>query len=397
MLAIGQPFNKIWRIRNDGTCVWDANYLFVFIVGEPMTTTLAVPVPPTAPGATADILIPMTAPNASGTHAGHWQMWSPRGLFGDLFEVRINLVDFTPPLPPGCAGAPIIASFDADPVSIAAGQSSTLRWGKVDHATDAVIDQGIGGIGTPGSLSVNPMQTTTYTLTATGCGGIVTAQVTVIVIPESIAPPPPGCPGPPSIAFLEASPSTITAGQSSTLRWGAVTNATSAVIDPDVGGVATPGSTSVSPGTTRTYTLTATGCGGTVRRQVTITVKPGLVPLPGITIVIPLRDTVPPSISGATASPNMIVGGPGCSSSAHTTRISAVVTDAGGVNRVVARWSGVESGERAMGISGGNSYQAQLGPFSKTGNLSVVIVAWDKAGNSAQAGPLVVRLLPCLY
>jgi hypothetical protein len=46
----------------------------------------------------------------------------------------------------------------------------------------------------------------------------------------------------------------------------------------------------------------------------------------------------------------------------NTTTVSATVTDAGGVNRVVARILGF--GEVEMSLVGGNLYQAVLGPFS---------------------------------
>jgi hypothetical protein len=36
-----------------------------------------------------------------------------------------------------------------------------LEWGKVDNATSATIDQGVGGVGTPGSQEVCPGTTTT--------------------------------------------------------------------------------------------------------------------------------------------------------------------------------------------------------------------------------------------
>jgi hypothetical protein len=83
---------------------------------------------------------------------------------------------------------------------------------------------------------------------------------------------PPVCAGAPVIASFTANPGTINAGQSSTLSWGLVTNASAVYLEND--GVATPGSTQVNPGTTKTYTLRAVGCGGTTTRQVTITVNP---------------------------------------------------------------------------------------------------------------------------
>jgi pSer/pThr/pTyr-binding forkhead associated (FHA) protein len=76
---------------------------------------------------------------------------------------------------------PVIEFFRANPTTIAAGQCTTLEWGKVSNATQATIDQGIGGVGTPGSQQVCPLQTTTYVLTATGPGGVVTAKATVTV------------------------------------------------------------------------------------------------------------------------------------------------------------------------------------------------------------------------
>lgn len=84
------------------------------------------------------------------------------------------------PTPPG---PPVIESFTADPVTITAGESTTLSWGLVSNATGVVIDQGIGGVGTPGSAVRSPGSTTTYTMTAIGPGGTDTASVTVTVNP----------------------------------------------------------------------------------------------------------------------------------------------------------------------------------------------------------------------
>jgi hypothetical protein len=72
--APGQTFNKIWRLRNTGTCAWTSAYDFAFVTGEAMATTTAIAVPATAPGATADLLVAMTAPTALGTHVGQWKM-----------------------------------------------------------------------------------------------------------------------------------------------------------------------------------------------------------------------------------------------------------------------------------------------------------------------------------
>lgn len=119
------------------------------------------------------------------------------------------------------------------------------------------------------------------------CIGVLLAIPTPTRTPTA----PPVCPGPPDISSFSANPSTINAGQSSTLSWGLVTNANAVYLEGD--GVATPGSVRVNPGTTKTYTLSATGCGGTTRRQVTITVNP----MQSTPTTRPPQATQPPSTS----------------------------------------------------------------------------------------------------
>ena len=95
---------------------------------------------------------------------------------------------------------------------------------------------------------------------------------TVTNTPEPDATIPP----PPQIEYFQASPASITAGDCTTLQWGAVNFATEARIEPDVGGVGTPGDTQVCPGETTVYVLTATGPGGTTDASATVTVIGGL-------------------------------------------------------------------------------------------------------------------------
>ncbi len=212
--------------------------------------------------------------------------------------------------------------------------------------------------------------------------------------------PAPVCAGAPVIASFSANPSSITSGQSTTLSWGAVTNATSAWIDPGIGGVGTPGSTRVNPAGTTTYTLTATGCGGTMRRQVTVAVNPappppGItlvpLPLPIITVPTPPADTTAPSISGVSVNPTS-VSRSGCGRTTTAT-VSARVTDAGGVSRVVVRLGGVGGGEYGMGAAGGDAYSATVGPLGSLGQVTIQIVAWDRAGNSSQAGGPTINVI----
>lgn len=163
---------------------------------------------------------------------------------------RTSVVSAPPAAPSG--------TFSASPSTIILGQSTTLSWTSA-NATSASIDNGVGSV-TPvagGSVVRSPTTTTTYTLTLTGPGGSTpkTASVTVLQPPTS---------------SISASPSTINAGQSTTLSWTS-TNATSASIS-GIGSVATSGSMNVSPGSTTTYTLTVNGPAGSHNSSAGVTV-----------------------------------------------------------------------------------------------------------------------------
>jgi hypothetical protein len=60
------------------------------------------------------------------------------------------------------------------------------------------------------------------------------------------------------------------------LEWGVVSRALTATIEPNIGGVATPGSRQVCPPESTTYTLTAVGNGGSVSATASITVSAAL-------------------------------------------------------------------------------------------------------------------------
>ena len=77
-------------------------------------------------------------------------------------------------------------SLDADRNSIETGQSVYLRWTS-SNATDVDIEPGVGKVALAGATSVSPRESTTYTLTAIGPGGIKAATTYVSVT----APPPP--------------------------------------------------------------------------------------------------------------------------------------------------------------------------------------------------------------
>ena len=158
------------------------------------------------------------------------------------------------------SGSPTIVSFAANPTTINAGQSSTLSW-QVTNA-DSVSITTLGAVALNGSQGVSPTVTTTYVLTAVKGSVSTTANATVTVNAAS---------GLPVIASFVANPTTINAGQSSTLTW-ATQNATTVTIT-SLGNVPVSGNQSVTPATTTAYTLTATNATGSVTAQATVTVN----------------------------------------------------------------------------------------------------------------------------
>jgi peptidoglycan-associated lipoprotein len=94
--------------------------------------------------------------------------------------------------------------------------------------------------------------------------------------PKKVTPPPPAPPPAPASArptvTLQASPTSVNKGDSSTLSWNS-TDATQLTIAPEVGDVTAQGSTKVTPTDSTTYTITASGPGGSATATASVTVN----------------------------------------------------------------------------------------------------------------------------
>jgi peptidoglycan-associated lipoprotein len=111
-------------------------------------------------------------------------------------------------------------------------------------------------------------------------GAMFTAMLAVVLVagcktkppevkPTPVAPPPPA---PRPTVSLQASPTSVTKGDSTTLSWTS-TDATQLTISPDVGAVTAQGSTKVTPSDSTTYTITASGPGGSADSSARVTVS----------------------------------------------------------------------------------------------------------------------------
>jgi peptidoglycan-associated lipoprotein len=95
----------------------------------------------------------------------------------------------TPPTsaPPAPSAAQPTVTLNAAPSMVKSGDTVTLTWTSTD-ATDADIEPGVGKVALQGSTPVNPTESTTYTITATGPGGSATATARVTMNAPEAAP-----------------------------------------------------------------------------------------------------------------------------------------------------------------------------------------------------------------
>src|SRR5215470_6404900 len=96
--------------------------------------------------------------------------------------------------------------------------------------------------------------------------------------PAATPPAPPPAPARPTVT-LQANPTSLNKGETATLSWSS-TNATQLTIAPDVGAVSPEGSTKVTPSDSTTYTITASGPGGSADASVRVTVAAPPPPAP---------------------------------------------------------------------------------------------------------------------
>ena len=90
----GTNFEKVWRVQNTGTCLWDDGYKLAFIAGDraldPPSFEFEDSADFVSGGETADLGVDLTAPLAEGTYSATWRMQSDNGVFfGTLLTVVI--------------------------------------------------------------------------------------------------------------------------------------------------------------------------------------------------------------------------------------------------------------------------------------------------------------------
>lgn len=99
VLEPGRNFQKVWAIRNTGTCTWDEGYSLVYIAGsannlDPYNFQFRTSDDFVAAGEAINMTLTLTTPCDPGEYEGHWRMRSDSGYyFGTTLSVYVKVVD----------------------------------------------------------------------------------------------------------------------------------------------------------------------------------------------------------------------------------------------------------------------------------------------------------------
>lgn len=97
---------KVWQIRNSGSCAWESGYRLVLREGQSLNAPDYTAVPSTPAGEAAEIRLSFQAPAEPGSYASTWQLQAPDGqVFGPRLSLDIRveaqMEESPPPEAPG--------------------------------------------------------------------------------------------------------------------------------------------------------------------------------------------------------------------------------------------------------------------------------------------------------
>ncbi|KAG6597782.1 putative phosphatidylinositol kinase [Phytophthora cinnamomi] len=94
VLAPGEPFDKVWKLRNGGPNKWPIGAELSCVGGDKMQAPESVLIPSVLPGKSIDVSLRMVAPAKAGRYTGYWRLSTPDGnRFGQRLWVDINVME----------------------------------------------------------------------------------------------------------------------------------------------------------------------------------------------------------------------------------------------------------------------------------------------------------------
>ena len=139
--APGEGFTKVWRLRNNGTCTWNADYRLVFDSGDAMGGPASKPFTSgtVAPDQEVDVEVDLTAPATPGTYRGNWKLRNDSGVIfglsnGGPFWVEIEVA--SPISSPTPTPIVVYSLFNNAPSAVWITSTGTISFGGPDTDTD---------------------------------------------------------------------------------------------------------------------------------------------------------------------------------------------------------------------------------------------------------------------
>jgi hypothetical protein len=128
-----EEFTKGWRLRNTGSCSWNANYRLDYVGGnnkaarmdgDPENVVGSVP-----PGQTYDFYVDLEAPSGVlGVEQGRWQMQNAaRVYFGQTVWVMVEVVAPTPTRTPSLQPSPTRTATGTTPPTLTEISAGAIR------------------------------------------------------------------------------------------------------------------------------------------------------------------------------------------------------------------------------------------------------------------------------
>lgn len=111
-----KDFTKTWKVRNSGSCAWEADTEIAFVSGAQLGASSPVKVGALAGGQSVDVSVPMNSGDKDGAYTGIWRLRNKDGAFGDQLSVVIKVgaeVAAPAPVAPPAGGGPIAYGIHA--------------------------------------------------------------------------------------------------------------------------------------------------------------------------------------------------------------------------------------------------------------------------------------------
>ncbi len=198
VMAAGEAFAKVWRLRNIGTCAWTSAYYIDYVGGNTNASRMSGERTfvdgPVAPATNYDLALDLIAPSKPGVYQGFWQMFNSTGKgFGPKLWVGIEVPRTPTPTPAPTSTPSPQVSLWADSTQIKEGQCTNLHWEVKNVKEVYLFPEGADwrnfGVAGEGSQTVCPGDTTTYILRVIFSDDTVQEwPVTIYVEPSANAP-----------------------------------------------------------------------------------------------------------------------------------------------------------------------------------------------------------------